>query len=66
MPQRGNHCKERGRVLHGVTRDLWQIVFDAQVPPPAAAADQVHRTDVFVVPRLIPVLQLQQLALSTL
>ena len=28
-------------MLHGVTRDLWQIVFDAQVPPPPAAADQV-------------------------
>ena len=39
--QRGNHGSERSRVLHGVTRDLWQIVFDARVPPSAAASDQV-------------------------
>lgn len=32
MVQRANSEGERGRVLHGVTRELWQASFEAHVP----------------------------------
>ena len=36
-------------MLHGVTRDLWQVVFDARVlPPPPAATDQVTPSNIVV------------------
>ncbi len=37
--QRANGEEERGRVLHGVTRELWQASFEAHVP--AATPGQV-------------------------
>ena len=35
-------------MLHGVTRDLWQIVFDAQVPPPPRRRRPGARADTLV------------------
>lgn len=40
--QRVSGGSEQGRVLHGVTRDLWQAAFDAHVPPPDGSPDQVQ------------------------
>lgn len=40
--QRVDDGGERGRVLHGVTRDLWQAAFDAHVAAPNGTPDEVQ------------------------